>query len=304
VGPPSRPHLPGESGQPNGKRHGRVTFMSDPADLSFRFQQLDHRLLSPKIETLAKQMHKRIADAEREIASEASRRNNVGYYLPKLIAVHEELSDEWAEKLYAAYCNAWREQNRQITPEFIRAIRDTTMLQFFGARNSAVTGQLDLHGIRTRQPLNTGVMGSWHRKMRRLLAKWRANLEAEAVALEYRAARQNVGSGMRVGRSPKRPPEFTTRAGKLWQQELISATGAKISNDQLKRIASELDRMNFSPPAVFLEKAYADQVLKFNSNHSNSKRGPIKSWSKLVEHADKEHVRGMRKLLSRCAKAT
>ena len=39
----------------------------------------------------------------------------------------------------------------------------------------------------------------------------------------------------------------------------------------------------------------------FNSRNSNSKLGPITTWSKLISCRDKDLLRGMRRLLYRCA---
>jgi hypothetical protein len=104
------------------------------------------------------------------------------------------------------------------------------------------------------------------------------------------------------GRPPERPDDFVAHAGELWKNAVEQATGAKVSGEQLRQIASELDDLKFVPPAKYLERSIAAEVRKFNSNHSHSKHGPIKAWSTLVEYADKDHLRGMRKLLSRCSK--
>ena len=94
---------------------------------------------------------------------------------------------------------------------------------------------------------------------------------------------------------------FEEVAGDLWSKSLRSS-GTKITHGQLTQIASEFDSLGLVPPADFLERCYAKQVRDFNTRHSNSKRGPIKSWTRLVEFADKDHLRGMRKLLSRSRK--
>jgi hypothetical protein len=55
------------------------------------------------------------------------------------------------------------------------------------------------------------------------------------------------------------------------------------------------------PPSKYLEGKYAMDLKAFNSRNSNSKLGPIKTWSELISCGDKDHLRGMRRLLSRCA---
>lgn len=105
----------------------------------------------------------------------------------------------------------------------------------------------------------------------------------------------------RKGRPAKRPQDFAARAGDLWRTAM-QATGTKVSAEHLRQIASELDSSHFLPPADYLEQSVATLVRRFNTANSNSKRGPIKTWSKLIEYGDKDHLRGMRRLLSRCAR--
>jgi hypothetical protein len=162
--------------------------------LPFRWEDLDQRLLSPKLERLAIEMHKRIADAERRIDSEVARSGNTAGYLSRLFDFHEQLTDEWANRTYTACCEACEQQNRPITPAFIRAVRDEAIVPLIATRNSTVLWQVDLRGTRTRQKPNAGALGAWRRKMGSLAARWCNDLEAKAVATEYRAVGQQQES--------------------------------------------------------------------------------------------------------------
>jgi hypothetical protein len=102
------------------------------------------------------------------------------------------------------------------------------------------------------------------------------------------------------GRSPRVAQNFVVLAGTLWRKAL-SDSRTKVSHDQLRQIASELDAARHLPPTDYLEGKYARELRAFNSRNSNSKTGPLLTWSKLVIHGDKDHLQGMRRLLSRCA---
>ena len=104
------------------------------------------------------------------------------------------------------------------------------------------------------------------------------------------------------GVNQRLPPEFVTVAGQLWGNAERKNRVARVSKEQLERIAHELDTRGYIPPKNFLEKRFADEVKAFNSRNANSKTGAIMTWSDLVSTGDKDHVRGMRKLLSRCSK--
>lgn len=105
-------------------------------------------------------------------------------------------------------------------------------------------------------------------------------------------------------RKPGRPPRldrsFVECAGALWQK-VISDGHCSVPIDKLRQIATALDSCNYLPPSAYLERKYEKELKAFNSRNSNSKIGPIKTWSDLVSRGDKDLLRGMRRLLSRCA---
>jgi len=138
-------------------------------------------------------------------------------------------------------------------------------------------------------------------------------LENEAVASlgdrQHRRADIVGATKVRSGRPPRLASGFVEFAGKLWLeakgQSVPSRSSpkllSKVKTKGLATIASILDNQGHIPPAKYLEGRYADELRSFNSRNSNSKSGAIKTWSQLVALADKDHVRGMRRLLSRCA---
>ena len=305
------------------------------AESSFQWGDLDRRLISPKTNELAEEMHKRAREAERKIAFETARSGNSAGYVTRLFDFHEELVDEWAKKLYAAHCDAWEQQNRPVSPAFIRAIRDQPIAQLFAARKSSVKYQVSSRARRISEPINRVALHSWDLRMDRLATRWRNRLEAEAVANEYRAARElQIGAGARgsdlsdllgtldrhtpvseaspalnsrkfppntPGRRPRLAQHFVNFAGSLWLGATQESGGGKVSTEQLRQIASKLDAQGYLPPAEYLEGHYARELRVFNSRHSNSKIGIVSTWSGLVSLDDKDHSRGMRRLLSRCA---
>jgi hypothetical protein len=105
----------------------------------------------------------------------------------------------------------------------------------------------------------------------------------------------------RPGRSPKLAQPFVSHAGMLWRNA-ISDSHAKVSDDRLRQIASALDAAGHLPPSAYLEGNCAQELKAFNSRNSNSKTGPVRTWSRLLSLGDKDLLRGMRRLLSRCAR--
>lgn len=156
--------------------------MSATTEGSFRWEDMDDRLLSPKTNDLAEEMHRRVVEAENRIAFETAQSGNSAGYLPRLFDFHEQLTNEWAERLYAAHCEAWNQQNRSVSAEFIRAIRDRPIAELIAARKNSVLGQACLRGMRTNERPNASSLDEWDRRMDRLAVRWGRKLEAEAVA--------------------------------------------------------------------------------------------------------------------------
>lgn len=428
------------------------------SDRPFRWEDLDQRILSHKTSEIAEEMHRRTAEGTRRIAFETSQKGNSSGYWPELMAFHEKLANEWAEKTYLAYCQTLELQGGVVSPAFIRAVRDHAIAQVLAARKSTVIGEFSMWHMRTRRHPNAMQARSWCLRMDRLTAYWRGKLEAEAAAAEYRAspaltsrdsselqnyhalpstwnefyqafralseeeakaaqqankgdlllrgyldyadpnlrygdfqfggginetfkarfvvfamsAARNLGANTldgpplnvwfhnlfqdlrqqksdllfapsetgaiisrvceasalyclrlqtkaleqdqtasnekpstrmlqsrRPGPSPLRPFEFVDFAGTLWVKS--KGGSRRVTDSVLLQIAATLDERKFLPPTKYLERRYAQELKRFNSKNANSKIGPIGTWTRLVQIADKDLVRGMRRMLSRCA---
>jgi hypothetical protein len=93
----------------------------------FTVETIDRRLLAPKTNELAYEIHERRRHAENKISFETARSGKAAAYLARLLDFDEKLTDEWAGRLFRAYCDAWIEQNRPILPSFVRAVRDPSV---------------------------------------------------------------------------------------------------------------------------------------------------------------------------------
>lgn len=179
--------------------------MSDPADRPFRWEDLDRRLLSPKTVGLAEEMQKRAADEERKIQFETAQSGNTAGYLPRLFDFHEQLTNEWAERLYAVHCETCRQQNCEISPAFIRAVRGHAITTMIAARKSAVLSGVVQRGARIGKRPNEFALAKWNRRMDRLALRWSQKLEAEAVACEYREAAKKLDASPQGNLQPSTP---------------------------------------------------------------------------------------------------
>jgi hypothetical protein len=74
---------------------GPMFRQNENADAAFRWEELDQRLLSPKTNDLAEEMHKRTSEAESRIGFDTARSGNSAGYLPRWLDFQEQLTDEW-----------------------------------------------------------------------------------------------------------------------------------------------------------------------------------------------------------------
>ena len=172
--------------------HSGVTPISSqpPVDSRrFRWEDLDNRLLSPKLQEISREMQKRSADGERKAEFDTRQSGNSAGYLPRLFDFQEQLTDEWAKRVFDAHCESWSQQNRTVTGEFIRAVRDRAIIPVIAARKSAVQFNVSLRATRIGENPNSVSLGEWNRRMDRLAGRWGQRLESDAVATEYRASR-------------------------------------------------------------------------------------------------------------------
>jgi len=303
------------------------------AERLFRWQDMDQRVISPKTNELSEEMGERIRQAENRISFETARSMNSAAYLPRLLDLHEQTTDEWAGRLFAAYCQAWIEQNRPVSPAFIRAVSNRRIRELFTVRTSSVEQGIYDRARRINEPTNPFILTNWRMRMDRLANRWHKRLEAEAAKCEYNIARnvpyqipnswifppQNTVDEQaqrpvdkpplpmvekpkhrKTGRNRKVTIDFIAFAGGLWL-EAKARGGGRVSEGRLAQIAARLDAKGYQPPAEFLEASYAKELKTYNSRNSNSKIGPITTWAQLVSRTDKDHLRGMRRRLSRCA---
>jgi hypothetical protein len=292
------------------------------ADSTSPWELIDHVLVNSKLTDLAEVMLDDIAADEIQIRFD--NRNNQNRETTLLLEMHERRIAELVEKTYQIYCEVWEKQGYGKTADFVRAISSNVIEGVIKGRARGVVGNFSRAQIRTNAPAEPlgKRMASFQQKMERLLARWRRQLEIEARECEYatRARRSAVatsvpttqegadagldsaGSGKNIGgRRPRLDSAFVGFAGTLWLDARGESGQGRVTTEQLGSVAANLDERGYVPPAEYLEKSYASEIRIFNSRNSNSRIGPIKTWVQLVSLSDKDHLRGMRKLLSRCA---
>jgi hypothetical protein len=270
------------------------------------WNQIDHELVRHKLSLISSDLQPRTFRDENRVRSELRQTGKGGGLASQLVTVHVQLTDEWIGRTYEAYCETWHMQGKQKSAAFIRAVFQGALVPLVAVRQSATLS----HFAHTQGHSCAIAGGHFVRSLTKLRGAWWDKLEVEAEACKYPAKqplfqqKNDVTHGTarrRFGRPARLDLNFVDIAGKLWLDAKQKSRNTTVDDDRLVQIASELDASGYAPPSKYLEKSCAEAVKAFNSRNSNSKSGVIKTWECLVSIGDKDHVRGMRKLLSRCA---
>jgi hypothetical protein len=130
-------------------------------------------------------------------------------------------------------------------------------------------------------------------------------LQAQALETDRPSAEEGLAwqeaavPRSRSGPAPLRSDDFIHFAGRLWTE--VKGNSVRLDDRGLEEIASRLDAKKYVPPTAYLEGKVAKELKAYNSKNANSKSGPIMTWRRLLQFGDKDQVRGMRRMLSRCA---
>jgi len=202
--------------------------------------------------------------------------------LPEWVKIRKELWQlgvPWTEGLCDLFMSVQEELIR-------RALPADSLLQELQLQNATSQFQRLVVPVRPRTSRRTLIATS--RK---------SGSESETAEVSHSTAAEKL----RPGRKPKLMEEFVLYAGRPWQ-DAISREEGTVTIGPLRDIAAALDQAGYLPPSAYLEGKFAKEIRLFNSRNSNSKNGPVRTWFGLVSRGDKDHIRGMRRLLSRCSR--
>src|ERR1017187_2096597 len=119
-----------------------------------------------------------------------------------------------SDEMQSAYSP--KEQNRSVTPGFIRWVRGKA-IQMIETRRSTVLSQVRRRAVGRGQQLAKVNVDAWNGMMGRLSTRWSGKLEADAVACQYRMAKDQQAS-----RHPL--PEHKAESTPGTSNRLISST--------------------------------------------------------------------------------
>jgi hypothetical protein len=221
----------------------------------FRWQDIDHRLVTLRLVDLSQEMGKQIKADENQIRFE-NRLNLNGNTVPSLLMqMKEKHADDWARRVYEIYCEVWQIQGRVKSAAFIRGV-SPHIVQMLAVRANSIAKEFSRFANATSLPnsLRTNHLTNLDSRMRQLQDKWQRRLEIEARECEHKgqsgvltakfhkgppaesdrqpvsaetapavSAARRRSNKKQPGRPPRLAPHFVTFAGTLWRKSAIRA---------------------------------------------------------------------------------
>lgn len=153
----------------------------------FRWEDIDHSLVSLRMTDLAEEMHRQIDTNERHIRFENRNNLNSMATASLVLKMKQECADEWARRVYDIYCDVWQKQGQQKSQAFLRAVLVQGILPVLRARAGAIANQFSRFAIATGLPsaVRNATLRSLQLDMQRLESRWGRRLEIEAKEYEH-----------------------------------------------------------------------------------------------------------------------
>lgn len=128
----------------------------------FRWEVIDHSLVSLKMTNLAVEMHGQIEANERRIQFENRLNMNSAAVSSRVVQMKEKCADEGAQRAYEIYCYVWKTQGYAKCGPFVRAVCARSIIPMLRARAGAI--KHEFLRFATRTSLNFVVRdGRFHR---------------------------------------------------------------------------------------------------------------------------------------------
>jgi helix-turn-helix protein len=160
----------------------------------FRWEDIDHSLVSLRLTDLAEEMHSQTRADETRIQFE-NRGNLNSNAVPSLVLkMKQDRADEWARRVYEIYCDVWQTQGYVKSAGFVRAVYARGIRSVLQARANAIAAEFSMFARRTSL---SGALVYAHLQahrlhMQRLEGRWHRRLEAEAKECDHAERRERL----------------------------------------------------------------------------------------------------------------
>jgi hypothetical protein len=154
---------------------------------TFRWDGIDHKLVSLRLTDLAEEMRAQIEADERRIRFENHGNLNRNAVPSLVLKMKQDRADDMARSVYEIYCNVWQTQGHAKSAAFLRAVYLHGLVPVLRGRTGGIASEFAMFATRTSFPVELGNahLQSLRRNMHRLESRWHRRIEIEAKELEH-----------------------------------------------------------------------------------------------------------------------
>jgi hypothetical protein len=220
------------------------------------WKRIDHTLVRLKVFLIEEEMRKLCQRDFERILDESFRDEDPLNPSPtsgRILNAQAHRTDEWAGRVYRAYCDVWAAQGYEKSPSFLQAVYERAIAPLIAARCSVAVAQASAEDARLG--CKGFLIKFWEKlfraRMRRLARRWDAKLAIEARECEYarrlRKAAQPKEERVRYSPQAKKRPRRSTARDRV----IFGAIQAGMKGPHY---CAELDERKLPIPAAWIEE--------------------------------------------------
>jgi len=217
-------------------------------------KRIDLTLVRLKLSLIADEMRERY---QRDLARLRNKffDQDLLYRMPvAAAALYAEVNrtNEWAARVYQAYCEVWEAQGYDKSAAFVRAIYERVIAPLIAQRCSSVLA--DVSAVEAKVRFNRALLklrdGLFRKRMRLLASRWDTKLAIQAREHEHALRIRSAGQLKQQAARPSRKPKQLSKQELRRKAVIFGAIQAKLKGP---KYCAELDRRSLPIPAAWTE---------------------------------------------------
>jgi hypothetical protein len=173
--------------------------------MEIAWREIDHELVRHKLSLISQEMQPKVVSETNRILFEGRKSGNSGFIKSGLVDIHVTLTDEWLDRVYRAYCEAWSLQGKSKSAGFVRAVFEKALVPLISTRQGVILDQFKRMGRHARNQSFSPPNDALVRALGHLRGKWWDRLEIEARSCKY-GIQPDVATKKQAS-SPEEPPK-------------------------------------------------------------------------------------------------
>lgn len=262
------------------------------------WNEIDHEMVRHKLSLISQEMQPKVVSEERRVLRECRQRGNSGAVDPTLVKLHEQLTDEWLERTYLAYCEVWAAQHKTKSADFVRAVFQNALVPLIAVRQATIIARFDQRATRKRTKSSRPEKAAIVRALTKLQGKWFDKLEIEAKTYhhsEQSPVRPQLAQSSILLNNDRRPA-IDRQGMDEYSVPGASLTRLPVSSQNLNYVSvwAQIDRtlirLKLQEPLENHSEEVAEERQSIEHEQRGNRHAKVESLLKMVERRANEWI--------------